>query len=239
MGGPFELGQGAMGVTYKAIDINLRCAVALKVISARFIGDEAARRRFVREARAAASVRHPNVASVFHLGQSADGYFYAMEFVEGDTLESLIKGCGRLEPKVALEITSQVAAGLGAINEQELVHRDIKPANTMVSLKDGERLTAKIIDLGLAKPVVDAPTDFAISVRELLPVRPRSLVRSSLPVSALTFARTCTHWERCSGRWLPARWCSPVPLPRCCISTSTRPYRSSDSKTFHRRSQFP
>jgi serine/threonine protein kinase len=107
-----------MGVTYKAIDINLQCAVALKVINARFIGDESARRRFVREARAAASVRHPNVASVFHLGKSADGYFYAMEFVEGETLESLIKRCGRLEAKVALEITSQVAAGLAATPAQ-------------------------------------------------------------------------------------------------------------------------
>jgi serine/threonine protein kinase len=162
-GTPLELGRGAMGVTYKAIDINLRCAVALKVINARFIGDESARRRFVREARAAASVRHPNVASVFHLGQSGDGYFYAMEYVEGETLESLIKRCGRLELKLALEITSQVATGLAAIHEQSLVHRDIKPTNIMVSLKDGSLLTAKIIDLGLAKPVAAAPTDVAIS----------------------------------------------------------------------------
>ncbi len=158
-----ELGRGAMGVTYKALDVNLRCAVALKVINARFIGDESARRRFLREARAAASVRHPNVASVFHLGKSGDGYFYAMEFVEGETLGSLIKRSGRLQPKVALEITSQVAAGLGAIHEQNLVHRDIKPTNIMVSLKDGTRLIAKIIDLGLAKPAADAATEVAIS----------------------------------------------------------------------------
>jgi hypothetical protein len=72
-GTPLELGHGAMGVTYKAIDVNLRCTVALKVINAQFIGDESSRRRFVREARAAASVRHPNVASVFHLGKSGDG----------------------------------------------------------------------------------------------------------------------------------------------------------------------
>ncbi|MBV8278341.1 MAG: hypothetical protein JO170_24200, partial [Verrucomicrobia bacterium] len=84
-GTPLELGRGAMGVTYKAIDVNLRCAAALKVISARLIGDESARRRFVREARAAASVRHPNVASVFHLGKSGKTYFYAMKFVEGET----------------------------------------------------------------------------------------------------------------------------------------------------------
>ncbi|HYZ75579.1 MAG TPA: serine/threonine-protein kinase, partial [Chthoniobacterales bacterium] len=119
---------------------------------------------FVREARAAASVRHTNVASVFHLGKSDNGYFYAMEFVEGETLGSLIQRCGRLEPKIALEITSQVAAGLAAIHEQNLVHRDIKPANIMVSSKEEGRLTAKIIDLGLAKPVADAPTEVAVSI---------------------------------------------------------------------------
>jgi serine/threonine protein kinase len=163
-GTPLELGRGAMGVTYKAVDVNLQCAVALKVINTRFIGDESARRRFVREARAAASVRHPNVASVFHLGKSGEGYFYAMEFVEGETLENLIRRSGKLEPKIALEIASQVVAGLAAIHEQSLVHRDIKPTNIMVSLKDEDRLTAKIIDLGLAKPVADAPTEFDISI---------------------------------------------------------------------------
>jgi serine/threonine protein kinase len=75
-----------MGVTYKAFDIHLQCPVALKVISERFIGDDSAKHRFVREARAAASVRHPNVASVFHLGGTGSSYFYAMEFVEGEAL---------------------------------------------------------------------------------------------------------------------------------------------------------
>ena len=84
-GKPVELGRGAMGVTYKAFDINLRCPVTLKVISERYLGDESARLRFLREARAAASVRHPNVASVFHLGRTENSYFYAMEFVEGES----------------------------------------------------------------------------------------------------------------------------------------------------------
>ena len=163
-GALLELGRGAMGVTYKAIDINLQCAVALKAINAQFIGDESARRRFVREARSAASVRHPNVASVFHLGKSGNGYFYAMEFVEGETLGSLIKRYGCLEPKIALEITRQVAAGLVAIHEQNLVHRDIKPANIMVRLKDEGRLTAKIIDLGLAKGLGETSAESTISV---------------------------------------------------------------------------
>src|SRR6202047_4096749 len=135
-GKPVELGRGAMGVTYKAFDIDLHCPVTLKVISAQYLNDESARLRFLREARAAASLRHPNVASVFHLGSSGEHYFYAMEFVEGETLESLIRRSGRIEVNLALEIAAQVAAGLVAVHEQNLVHRDIKPANIMVSLKD-------------------------------------------------------------------------------------------------------
>ena len=122
-GKPVELGRGAMGVTYKAFDINLRCPVTLKVINERYLGDESARLRFVREARAAASVRHPNVASVFHLGRTGNSYFYAMEFVEGETLQRFIKRNGILEVKLALEIATQVAGGLGAVHEQNLVHR--------------------------------------------------------------------------------------------------------------------
>src|SRR5580693_7011009 len=102
-GKPVELGRGAMGVTYKALDTNLRCPVVLKVISERYLGDESARLRFLREARAAAKLRHSNVASVLHLGRTGSSYFYAMEFVEGETLEKLIKRSGRLATKLALD----------------------------------------------------------------------------------------------------------------------------------------
>ena len=101
-GTPVELGRGAMGVTYKAFDVDLHCPVTLKVISERYLGDESARLRFLREARAAASVRHPNVASVFHLGRTGQNYFYAMEFVEGETLENFIRRSGQVEVKLAL-----------------------------------------------------------------------------------------------------------------------------------------
>jgi hypothetical protein len=90
-GKPVELGRGAMGVTYKAFDVDLRCPVTLKVISEKYLCDESARLRFLREARAAARLRHSNVASVLHLGRTGSSYFYAMEFVEGETLEKLIK----------------------------------------------------------------------------------------------------------------------------------------------------
>ena len=164
-GRPIELGRGAMGVTYKAFDINLRCPVTLKVISERYLGDKSARLRFLREARAAASVRHSNVASVLHLGRTGQNYFYAMEFVEGETLEKLIRRSGRLEAKLVLEIATQVATGLAAVHKQKLVHRDIKPSNIMVNCEAGGGVTVKIIDLGLAKPAPDVqPTEAAISI---------------------------------------------------------------------------
>jgi TolB-like protein/Tfp pilus assembly protein PilF len=150
-----ELGHGSMGVTYKALDVQLQRPVALKIINTKFIGDASARQRFVREARAAGSVRHPNVATVYHLGEIGGDYFYAMEFVEGETLENVIHQAGRINTDLALEITAQVAAGLKAIHEQHLVHRDIKPSNIMVDLRDGELKSAKIIDLGLAKGVAE------------------------------------------------------------------------------------
>src|SRR6476659_7410048 len=160
---PVELGRGAMGVTYKAYDIDLQCPVALKVISERYLSDESARLRFLREARSAAMLRHSNVASVLHLGRTGSSYFYAMEFVEGETLEKLIRRSGRLEIKLALEIATQVAAGLAAVHEQNLVHRDIKPTNIMVRLKEERSVTAKIIDLGLAKTLDESASEAGIS----------------------------------------------------------------------------
>ena len=145
-----ELGRGAMGITYKAFDTNLRIPVALKVINATFLNSEVARQRFVSEARSAAKLRHRNVASVFHLGIESDAYFYAMEFIDGETVDALIKRQGPLSPLLALRIASQVARALNAAQPHGLVHRDIKPANLMLVREDDE-LAVKVIDFGLAK----------------------------------------------------------------------------------------
>ncbi|HTD16362.1 MAG TPA: protein kinase [Chthoniobacterales bacterium] len=150
-GAPAELGCGAMGVTYRAIDKNLRCPVALKVINPRYLKDESARVRFVREARAAARLRHPNVASVFHLGTKNGDYFYAMELVEGTTLHQLIQQKGPMPVPLALEITDQVAAALEAAHKEQIIHRDIKPGNIMLRFNDNGAVNVKVIDFGLAK----------------------------------------------------------------------------------------
>jgi serine/threonine protein kinase len=204
-GRPLELGRGAMGVTYKAFDVDLRCPVALKVINGRYLADELAKLRFLREARAAASVRHPNVASVFRLGQSGENYFYAMEFVEGETLHNLIKRTGQLEAKLALEIPRQVAAGLAAVHKKNLVHRDIKPSNIMVSLDERRRPAAKIIDLGLAKAIDEPLTGAAISMPGVFAgtpefASPEQFAGVNVDIRSDLYSLGVTLWEMLTGR---------------------------------------
>ena len=227
-GRPIELGRGAMGVTYKALDVDLHCHVTLKVISEKFVGDESARLRFLREARAAASVRHPNVASVFHLGRSAEGYFYAMEFVEGETLQNLIKRSGRLEVKLALDIATQVTAGLAAVHKKRLVHRDIKPSNIMVSFEEEGAVTAKIIDLGLAKVVDEAGAQTTISASGAFAgtpefASPEQIVGGEVDIRSDLYSLGVSLWQMLTGQ-VPFRGSAgvvmaqhqhtPVPLER-------------------------
>lgn len=151
-GKPVKLGEGAMGVTYLAEDTNLRVKVALKVIAPALLGDAEIVQRFQREAQAAARLRHPNVAAVYHLGTVDDTFFYTMEFVEGQTLREHVAKHGPLSIKQALEVTLQICEALGAAERHQMVHRDIKPANIMLeTTEDG--LHAKLIDFGLAKPL--------------------------------------------------------------------------------------
>jgi serine/threonine protein kinase/formylglycine-generating enzyme required for sulfatase activity len=153
-GSLMELGRGAMGVTYKAFDTNLYCHVALKVISSTLLGSETAADRFLREARAAARLRHRNVASVFHLGKHGDSYFYSMEFIDGETVLHRVKRDGPFSCPFALEIAQQVACALIAADEQQLVHRDIKPSNVMLVRESDGEILAKVIDFGLVKSEV-------------------------------------------------------------------------------------
>jgi serine/threonine protein kinase/TPR repeat protein len=157
-GSLWELGRGAMGVTYKAYDTNLRFPVCLKIINSAYLESDMARQRFLREARAAAALRHPNVASVFNLGIDHENYFYVMEFIDGETLEARVKRQGALKPVDALNIALQVARALAVAAKQQLVHRDLKPTNLML-VDEEEELHVKVIDFGLAKVAKDSGED--------------------------------------------------------------------------------
>src|SRR5215471_13661429 len=154
-GAPVELGRGAMGVTYKAFDTNLRCEVALKVIHPRYLADDSSRARFLSEARAAAQLRHRNIASVFHLGSERGEYFYAMEVLEGETIEDWVRRKGPIDCATALDITLQVTRALIAAGDRKFVHRDVKPSNIMLCTEADGVIFAKLIDFGLVRTITD------------------------------------------------------------------------------------
>ena len=163
-GAPLELGRGAMGVTYKARDLDLHCDVALKVISPGILGNPEVRERFQREARAAAQLRHANIATVFRLGVTGDGtHYYAMEFCDGQTLQQALAAWGPLPAATAIHLAWQVAKALRVAEQHRVVHRDLKPANLIVMDTPDEGLFIKVIDFGLAKSFADGGTTLASS----------------------------------------------------------------------------
>jgi serine/threonine-protein kinase len=164
-GTPVELGRGAMGVTYKAFDTNLRCEVALKLINPRYLADESSRMRFLSEARAAAQLRHRNIASVFHLGSDRDEYFYAMELVEGQTIEDRVRCQGPIDYPTALDITLQITRALIAAGDRNLVHRDIKPSNVMLHTEADGAIMVKLIDFGLVRNTIQSARTSSSPVR--------------------------------------------------------------------------
>lgn len=153
---PAELGAGAMAVTYRARDTILQSVVALKVIDRQRAENAMVRARFLREARAAAQLHHPNVARVTYYGEQDGECFYAMEFVEGETFEERVRREGPVPPALGLEMIVQAARGLAAAEACGVVHRDIKPSNLMIASRQGEghdrdAVVVKMIDFGVAK----------------------------------------------------------------------------------------
>src|SRR5689334_9853578 len=142
------VGRGGMGVVYRAVELELDRVVALKVIAPELVEDRDVRERFLREARAAASIEHPNVIPVHAAGGGADGPAYlAMRFIDGDDARTLVRRGGATSAGRAADMVAQAAAGLDAIHRAGYVHRDVKPANVLVDA-DGH---VYVTDFGLAK----------------------------------------------------------------------------------------
>ena len=226
-GSLWELGRGAMGVTYLALDKVLRRKVALKVIeipsAAR--SSQAVRERFLREARSAAALRHPNVAAVFQFGASPDGRrrYYAMELVEGETLETRVRRDGPLNPELALEIAIQVSRALAAGAAHGLIHRDLKPANLMLvddepqmverdrrarrertASRNGGIPTVKIIDFGLAKAIADVESEMDLTHGEFVGTpnfaSPEQFGSGPIDVRSDIYSLGATLWFALTGK---------------------------------------
>ena len=165
-----KIGEGGMGVVYRAEDEKLRRPVALKVLPPDRVGNEERRLRFLREARAAAAVTHPNIATIYEVGEAEGVVFIAMELVEGKSLRALIAG-RPLPLKEAVRIAVEIAEGLARAHQSHVIHRDLKPENIVVGT-DGR---VKILDFGLAK-LLEEPA-------------PHDMDRSRLPTISVELTR--------------------------------------------------
>jgi len=142
-----ELGRGGMGVVYKAFEPTLNRYVAIKVLGEHLLNDEGLIERFTREAKSMAAINHPNVIQVYYIGKEDKQPFFAMEFLEGISLDELLTGKRILKVADAKNILRQACAGLNEAHKHDLVHRDIKPANLMICA-DG---SVKVVDFGIAQ----------------------------------------------------------------------------------------
>ncbi len=145
------VGRGGMGAVYRATDTTLGRTVAIKMLPASAISDETAVTRFKREAKIVSNLNHPNIAQIYRIGEVDGCPYYVMEFIEGLTLEQILRDRGKVSGSRSIRIMLQAVAGLRAASKNGIIHRDIKPANLMITADD----VVKIVDFGIAKNFAD------------------------------------------------------------------------------------
>ena len=153
------LGEGGMGRVYLGEHVKMNRQCAIKVMSPTLVNDQESLQRFAREASNAARILHPNVAAVFDYGESEKIIYLVMEYVDGESLSTILAREGKLDPRRAIEIARQIADGLHAAHELGIVHRDLKPDNVIVAHSRSGREIPKVVDFGIAKALTEAPQD--------------------------------------------------------------------------------
>jgi serine/threonine-protein kinase len=201
------LGQGGMGLVYRATQLALERPVALKLIVPEYASDVLFRERFKREARLAARIDHPNALPVFEAGEAEGMLFLTMRYVDGTDLEAMIAGEGALSPELAAAIIGQVGAALDAAHAVGLVHRDVKPANVLVERGPGGEAHAWLMDFGLTKQVGSASglTKTSMWVGTVDYAAPEQIQSMTVDARADVYALGCVLFQALTGQ---------VPFPR-------------------------
>jgi hypothetical protein len=199
-------GRGGMGVVYKAVDLALDRAVALKLIAPEYADDDQFRERFKRESKTAASIKHPHVITIYRAGDDDGRLYITMDYIDGTDLRAMIEREGRLEPGTAAEVVSQVASALDAAHGHGLVHRDVKPANVLMA-GDGGGHHAYLTDFGLTKQTTSESgmTQTGMFVGTLDYVPPEQLQGGPLDARADIYSLGCVLYQTLTGQ---------VPYPR-------------------------
>ncbi len=198
-----RLGEGGMGRVYLAEHVKMNRQCAIKVMNPSLVNDTESSQRFAREASNAARILHPNVAAVFDYGEADKVVYLVMEYVDGESLSSILQKDGALDPRRAIDIARQVADGLHAAHELGIVHRDLKPDNVIITRNRAGKEIAKVVDFGIAKAVNDSKED-ALTKSGLVIGTPEYMSPEQLlgdPVDARTdvYALGCILFQSLTG----------------------------------------
>ncbi|HMM49164.1 MAG TPA: serine/threonine-protein kinase, partial [Miltoncostaeaceae bacterium] len=192
-----ELGRGGQAVVYRATQLSLQRTVALKVVSPELSSDANYRERFTREGIAAANLEHPHVIPVYEAGDAEGVLYLAMKFVDGPSLDGLMRAPGGIEARRALEILRQVADALDYMAAQSMVHRDVKPANILMGPADHAYLS----DFGLIKAIsATRLTSPGVWMGTLEYVSPEQIRGAEVTPAADRYALACLAFEALTGR---------------------------------------
>ena len=190
------LGQGGMGIVYRATDLRLRRTVALKLLRAQRLDDSHAKERLLAEARTAASLDHANICTIYEVGETGEQLsFIAMGFYPGETLEQLLRR-GPLPISTAVDYTTQIARGLGAAHQRGIVHRDVKPANVVVTANG----VVKLLDFGIARHLdIGASHDRTTTPGTIAYMSPEQLTSGAVDRRSDLWSLGIVLYEMCAG----------------------------------------